>query len=45
MTDIDFRRLASLLFSLRLVGESVDPVRDGIDYAERLMDELCPKES
>jgi hypothetical protein len=44
MTDIDFRRLASLLFALRLYGAVEDPVKDGIEMAERLLEELQREE-
>jgi hypothetical protein len=40
MTDIDFRRLASLLFALQLVGISQDPINDAIQYADMLLDKL-----
>jgi hypothetical protein len=40
MTDIDFRRLASLLIALRLIGVSDDPIKDAIEQANRLLDEL-----
>lgn len=40
MTDIDFRRLASLLFALRLTGTSADPISDAVELADRLLDEL-----
>ena len=40
MTDIDFRRLASLLFALRLIGVAQDPVKDAVNIANRLLAEL-----
>jgi hypothetical protein len=40
MTDIDFKRLASLLFALRLAGTSADPVSDAVELADRLLKEL-----
>lgn len=40
MTDIDFRRLASLLFALRLTGIAADPIDEAIKMADRLLDEL-----
>ena len=40
MTDIDFRRLASLLFALRLMGVSADPVGDGVAKANQLLEKL-----
>lgn len=44
MTDIDFRRLASLLFALRLIGVAEDPVGEGIKIADRLLEDLRIKE-
>lgn len=44
MTDIDFRRFASLFFALRLVGVVGDPVSEGLKLAERLLEELRLKE-
>lgn len=40
MTDIDFRRVASLLFALRLIGTAADPVKDGIELADKLLEEI-----
>lgn len=40
MTDIDFRRLASLLFAVRLMGIADDPIKEGIKYADKLLEEL-----
>ena len=40
MTDIDFRRFASLLFALQLVGVVGDPIGEGIKLADRLLKEL-----
>lgn len=40
MTDIDFRRFASLLFALQLLGLSEDPIKDAVDLADRLLKEL-----
>ena len=40
MTDIDFKRLASLLFALRLFGEKEDPIADAVRHAENLLEEL-----
>lgn len=40
MTDIDFRRFASLLFALQLLGVSDDPIKDGVQYADELLEEL-----
>lgn len=44
MTDIDFRRLASLLFALKLIGRAADPVDSGIDLADRLLQQLQQNE-
>lgn len=44
MTDIDFRRLASLLFALRLIGVTTTPIVDGVDLAEELLKELQSNE-
>lgn len=40
MTDIDFRRFASLLFALQLLWTSKDPVKDAVGYADQLLKEL-----
>lgn len=40
MTDIDFRRFASLLFALQLIGASEDPIKDAVGFADRLLKEL-----
>ena len=40
MTDIDFMRLASLLFALQLIGESKDPITDAVQYADELLQKL-----
>ena len=40
MTDIDFRRFASLLFSLKLIGLSTNPIKDGIELADELIEEI-----
>ena len=45
MTDIDFRRLASLLFALRLFGASEDPVKEAVQLADRLLTECQHFES
>ena len=44
MTDIDFIRLSALVFATRLIGRSADPIREGMDMAERLFNELKEKE-
>lgn len=40
MTDVDFRRFASLLITLQLIGKVADPVSDAIEIADRLLDKL-----
>lgn len=40
MTDIDFRRFASLFFALQLLGTSKDPIKDAVGLADRLLKEL-----
>ena len=45
MTDIDFRRLASLLFALKLLGTSEDPVKEAARLADRLLTECQRFES
>lgn len=44
MTDIDFRRVASLLFALRLIGTAADPVKGGVELADRLLKEIQQSE-
>lgn len=44
MTDIDFRRLASLLITLQLIGKAADPVSAAVDMADRLLDKLQANE-
>lgn len=45
MSDIDFRRLASLLFALRLLGVAKDPVKDAVKLGNELLEELQHIES
>ena len=40
MSDIDFRRLASLLFALRLLGEAKDPIKEAVKLGDKLLEEL-----
>lgn len=40
MTDIDFRRFASLFFALQLLGASKDPIKDAVAFADKLLKEL-----
>ena len=44
MTDIDFIRFSALMFAYRLVGKSADPIKGGVDLAERLFNKLKEKE-
>ena len=44
MPDIDFIRLSALAFAIRLTGHSADPVKEAVEMAERLFDELNRKE-
>lgn len=44
MTDIDFRRLASLLFALRLTGVAANPIKDAVQMADELLEELQQNE-
>lgn len=44
MTDIDFRRIAALLYSLRLVGTSQDPIKDAVALADKLLEEIRQRE-
>lgn len=44
MTDIDFRRFASLFFALHLYGISETPITDAVRLANELLDELQKQE-
>lgn len=44
MTDVDFIRLSALVFAMKLIGESHDPVSEGVEMAERLFHKLNQKE-
>lgn len=44
MTDLDFIRLSALVFATRLIGKTIDPVREGTEMAERLFNRLKEKE-
>lgn len=44
MTDIDFRRIASLLFALKLTGSAADPIKDAVELADKLLNELQENE-
>ena len=45
MSDIDFIRLSALVFATRLIGETTNPVSEGIELAERLLNKLKEKEA
>lgn len=44
MTDVDFFRLSSLIFTYKLIGQASDPVIEGTEMAERLFNKLKEKE-
>jgi hypothetical protein len=44
MTDIDFRRFASLLFALQLNGVIEQPIVVAVELADKLLEELQKKE-
>ena len=44
MSDVDFIRLSALVFATRLIGHSIDPVSEGTEMAERLLNKLKEKE-
>ena len=44
MTDIDFIRLSSLVLTTKLIGQTADPIKEGVEMAERLFNELNEKE-
>ena len=44
MTDIDFIRLSALVFATRLIGKTADPISEGTDMAEGLLNKLKEKE-
>lgn len=44
MTDIDFIRLSALVFATKLIGIEDDPVSEGMEMAERLLNKLKEKE-
>lgn len=44
MTDVDFIRLSALVFATKLIGHTADPIREGVEMAERLFNELKQKE-
>ena len=45
MADIDFIRLSALVFATKLIGQTTDPIGDGVEMAERLFEKLREKES
>lgn len=44
MTDIDFIRIAALVFATKLMGKAIDPVGEAVDMAERMYNRLKEKE-
>ena len=44
MTDIDFIRLSALVFATKLIGKAADPISEGTEMAERLLNKLKEKE-
>lgn len=44
MTDIDFMRLSALVFATRLIGKIADPISEGTELAERLLNKIKEKE-
>lgn len=44
MTDVDFIRLSALVFAMKLIGKSHDPVSEAVEMAERLFHKLNQKE-
>ena len=44
MTDIDFIRISALVFATRLIGQTTDPISEGMEMAERLFNTLKEKE-
>jgi hypothetical protein len=44
MTDVDFIRLSALVFATRLIGKTTDPISEGTEMAERLLNKLKEKE-
>lgn len=45
MTDIDFIRLSALVFAIKLIGRTPDPVSEGLEMAERMFNKLKEKEA
>lgn len=44
MTDVDFIRLSALVFATKLIGKAADPISEGTEMAERLLNKLKEKE-
>ena len=44
MNDIDFKRLASLLFAYKLIGKVTDPVTSAVEMANQLFKKLQDEE-
>ena len=45
MTDLDFIRLSALVFAIKLIGKTKDPISEGTDMAVRLLCKLKEKEA
>lgn len=45
MSDLDFVRLSALVFAIKLIGRTADPISDGTELAERLFNKLKEKEA
>lgn len=44
MTDIDFKRLASLFFAICLIDKSSTPIKEAVRMADDLLKELTDNE-
>ena len=44
MSDVDFIRLSALVFAIRLIGVTTNPVSEAIDMANQLYYKLKEKE-
>ena len=45
MSDVDFIRLSALVFAIKLIGKTADPINEGMEMAERLFNKLKEKEA
>lgn len=45
MNDLDFIRLSALVFVIKLIGHTEDPISEGTEMAERLFNKLKEKEA